>query len=365
MFRDLAEELARTLEVIVLTSGAAGLPARERSGGVEIVRVPVLLRNAQTVASLASMLSFFPSSYYAGQRLLKAASFDLIHSSFAVPSGPSAVLLARRFGLPHVLSIHGGDIWDPSKSLSPHRVPLLKQTVRWVMRSCDRVIAQSRDTVERAETIYRVGEVGRIPLSVRRVPFEKLERGELQMGLGPEHRVLITIGRLVARKGVDRLIAVVARQADERVRLIVVGDGPARPELEVAAHAANVAHRVLFTGPISDERKWQLLTTADLYVSTTLHEGFGIVFLEAMESGLPVICYDRGGQTDFLTSAFSRLVPAGDETRFERELCMLCDEDALRAELGGAARSAARDFHADRFAERYLEVYHDALAARA
>jgi glycosyltransferase involved in cell wall biosynthesis len=327
--------------------------------------VPVLLRNVQAVASLASMLSFFPSSYYAGQRLLKADRFDLIHSSFAVPSGPSAVLLARRFGLPHVLSIHGGDIWDPSKSLSPHRVPLLKQTVRWVMRSCDRVIAQSRDTVERAETIYRVGEVGRIPLSVRRVPFEKLERGELQMGLGPEHRVLITIGRLVARKGVDRLIAVVARQADERVRLIVVGDGPARPELEAAAHAANVAHRVLFTGPISDERKWQLLTTADLYVSTTLHEGFGIVFLEAMESGLPVICYDRGGQTDFLTSAFSRLVPAGDETRFERELCMLCDEDALRAELGGAARSAARDFHADRFAERYLEVYHDALAARA
>jgi len=364
MFRDLAEELARNLEVTVLTSGAAGLAEYERSNGAEIVRVPVLLRNAQAVASMASLLSFFPSSYRAGRRLLEAKEYDLIHSSFAVPTGPSAVLLARRFGLPHVLSIHGGDIWDPSKPLSPHRVPLLKQTVRWVMRSCDRVVAQSRDTVERAESIYRVRDVARIPLAVKPVPFEKLERTELELGLEPEHRVLITVGRLIARKGLGRLIELVARQADERVRLLVVGDGPARSELETAARAAGVTRRVLFAGPVSDERKWQLLAAADLYVSTTLHEGFGIVFLEAMESGLPVICYDRGGQTDFLTDEFSRLVPVGDEARFEREVRTLCDDDALRAQLGAAAHGAARDFHTDRFAERYLEAYREVLAKR-
>ena len=182
MFRDLAEEIAKTVEVTVLTSRAGGLPFQERHGRLDIIRVPVLLRNAQAVASLPSMLSFFPSSHREGRRRLRATPFDLIHSSFAVPSGPSSVLLARRFGLPHVLSIHGGDIWDPSRGLSPHRVPLLKQTVRWVLRSCDRVVAQSRDTVQRAESIYGVrGLAGN---------SRDLTSTEVVRGTGPGRRLL-------------------------------------------------------------------------------------------------------------------------------------------------------------------------------
>lgn len=363
IFRDLAEELARRIEVTVLTSGAAGLPRREEQGGLRIVRTPVLLRNARATASLPSMLSFFPSSLWTGRRLLGESAFDLVHTSFAIPSGPSGLLLARRFGLPHLLSVHGGDLYDPSKRLSPHRTPLLKQTVRRVVQGSDRVVAQSTDTRRRTREIYGEREVDLVPLAVRPVPFAPASREAL--GLAPEARVLVTVGRLVARKGLGALIERVARLPEPSVQLVVVGDGPERETLEARARATGAAERVRFTGYVSDERKWQLLAASDLYVSTSLHEGFGIVFLEALECGLPVLCYDRGGQTDFLTPEVAELVPVDDLDAFEKRLLELLRDDARRRRMGEAGRRVAREFHVDRFADRYQALYAECAEARA
>jgi glycosyltransferase involved in cell wall biosynthesis len=364
IFQDLAEELARSLEVTVLTSGRKGLAAHERAEGVEIVRVPVLMRNANATASLPSMLSFFPASLKAGTRILRERPFDLVHSSFAVPSGPSGLLLARRFGLPHVLSLHGGDLYDPSKALSPHRTPLLKQTVRWVIHGSDRVVAQSSDTLKRSNEIYGERHVDCIPLAARRPHFEAVPRSALGLDLEDSHFVLVTVGRLIARKGLAQLLELVSRLGDPRFRLVVVGAGPEQAALEAQAAKLGVSGAVRFAGFVSEERKWQILAASDLYVSTSLHEGFGIVFLEAMQHGLPVACYDRGGQTDFVSDQVGRLLPLGDLTRFRDEILKLAADPALRARLGTAARRLASDYSIENCARRYRAIYAECLRAR-
>lgn len=361
VFRDLAEELAHSIEVVVLTSRRRDLPRYERSGRLELVRTPVLMRSADATASLPSLLSFFPSSLRAGRRLFRERGFDLVHSSFAVPSGPSGLRLARRFGVPHVLSLHGGDVYDPSKPLSPHKTPLLKQTVRWVIHGSDRVVAQSQDTLRRAQEIYGARPIDCVPLAVRRPRFEPLRRAELGLGLRDEDIVLVTVGRLIARKGLDELLGIVAGLADPRLRLVVVGEGPARAPLEARARELGVGDAVRFVGFVSDERKWQILAASDLYVSTSLHEGFGIVFLEAMESGVPVVCYDRGGQADFVGEAVGRLVPFGESKRFADEIAVLASDAALRARLGAAARRVAAEYSVERYAERYRWIYDECL----
>ncbi len=103
---------------------------------------------------------------------------------------------------------------------------------------------------------------------------------------------------------------------------------------------------------------------ADLYVSTTLHEGFGIAFLEAMTTGLPVICYDCGGQTDFLSKEFSYLVPLGDKDLFRERLAGLCKDTKLRARMGEAARREATNYSVDRLSARYLQIYRECLSRR-
>ena len=363
IFRDFAEELSNRIEVTVLTSGRTGLPPVEKHGALEIRRVPVLMRTADATASLTSMLSFFPSSLYAGRRLLRERHYDLIHTSFAVPSGPSGLLLAREFRLPHVLSIHGGDIYDPTKRLSPHRTPLLKQTVRWVLDGSDRVVAQSSDTVNRTRTFYGDRDIDRIPLAIRSIQLPLPNRRRL--GIADTDKLLITIGRLVARKGLDQLLRVVSRLEKDNWQLVILGEGPEQEPLEAAARQLGIADRVLFKGFVSDEEKWQWLAVSDLYVSTTLHEGFGIVFLEAMECGLPVLAYDKGGQSDFVSERVGGLVSVGDEDAFLQLLEQHLRDDTMRREKGKSARQLAREFYIDRFADRYEQVYAECLAARS
>jgi len=362
--RDLAEELAKQIEVSVLTSACDDLPRREVHGNLEILRAPVLLRHAHAVASYPSMLSYFPSSFWVGRRTLRSRRFDLVHTSFAIPSGPSGLLLARRFHLPHVLSIQGGDIYDPSKRLSPHRTPLLRQTVHWVIHGSDRVVAASRDIADRAREFYAAQAIERIPLAVKPLSVSPLSRVALGLGWKDDDVILITVGRLVARKGLAELIEIVAAQANPRLRLLIVGEGPERERLEAEVERCCVAGRVHLTGFISEEQKWQLLALSDLYVSTTLHEGFGIVFLEAMESGLPVLCYDCGGQTDFVNSEVGCLVPVGRREIFAAELRKLVTDVERRSHLAAAARTVAREYHVDRMAERYLRLYEACLSAR-
>jgi glycosyltransferase involved in cell wall biosynthesis len=362
IFEHFAEQLARQIDVTVLTSGRTGLAETEKKDRLEIIRVPVWMRNAEATASLASMLSFFPLSLRRGAALLKSRRFDLVHSSFAVPSGPSGLLLARRAAIPHVLTVHGGDIYDPSKRLSPHRIPGLRQTVRWVIRGSDRVVAQSTDTVRRTREIYVDREIDRIPLAFRPMQCAPASRAEL--GLSASDRVLVTVGRLVARKGLDQLLRVVARLQDPSLRLIVIGEGPERPALERACASLGIAERVRFTGFVSEEQKYGFLSAADLYVSTTLHEGFGIVFLEALSRGLPVICYGEGGQIDFIDDAVGALVPVHDEAAFGEAVRRHLADPGLLRRKGVAARDRAAEFSIERFTQRYQEIYAQVLGAR-
>jgi glycosyltransferase involved in cell wall biosynthesis len=234
-----------------------------------------------------------------------------------------------------------------------------------VIHGSDRVVAQSSDTRERARSIYGDRPVDTIPLAIRPPDFERLPRTALGLDLAPDDIVLATVGRLVARKGLAELIEILADLADPRFKLVVVGEGPQREALEARARECGVADSMRFTGFVAEELKWQILATADLYVSTSLHEGFGIVFLEAMENELPVICYDRGGQVDFVNDEVGRLLPLGESKLFRDEVRSVAENRELRASLGEAAKRRAADYTIGRYAERYHAIYSECLAAAA
>ena len=357
--RDIAETLAGELDITVLTSSEGDLQIEQVRDGLRIVRTPVWGRHARSHASMASMLSFFPSSLRTGRKLAAEKPFDLVHTYFAVPSGPSGLLLARRFGVPHIVSLMGGDVYDPSKKLSPHRTPLLGRTVRWVMRKSDSVVAVSDDIRRRAEQYYGIEGIDRIHNAWNAVPYEPATREEL--GLGADDKVLITVARIVERKGLRQLLDVMDGIDDPRVRLVIVGEGPKREELQAQAQRLGLGERVVFTGFVSEERKWQLLHAADMYVSTAEHEGFGIVFLEGMAEGLPVISYDCGGQTEFLNDDCGFLVASGDKDRFRERVLELARDDVLRRAKSQVARDVAQEFTKERLAERWLRHYERVL----
>jgi glycosyltransferase involved in cell wall biosynthesis len=356
-----AEELAKRHEVWVLTSQYEHLPRFEVRRGVNVKRVPVWARNQQSTASLRSMVTFPPSAWIAGARLMYAVHFDIVNAHFAVPTGPGSLPLARWAGIPHIISLHGGDVYNPASRFSPHRIPLVRATVTSVLRHSDVVVAQSNNTRENVYRYYRYqGPVKVIPLGITVPKVANSTREDI--GLPKDAFIAVTVGRLIPRKATHRLIEAIARDALSGVTLVVVGQGPERASLEERSAKLGLSDRVLFQGSVTEERKWQILRSADLYVSASQHEGFGLAFLEAMACGLPVVCPDHGGQVDFLEDGKSGfLVPVDDEGALLTAISEVQRGQALAKRIRAHNMEKSRDFNAQRCATRYESLFERVL----
>jgi len=348
---------ARDHEVDVLTTKYRGLPSEEEVDGLTVYRAPVMGRAELATASLPSMLSFLPMGIARGRKVLAAHSYDILNTHFAIPSGPTGVALSRLSKTPHVLTIIGGDIYDPSKRLSPGRNPLVRAAVRYVINSTDQVIAISEDIKRRAredlgcQTPIEVVHYGLTPPS-----FERKSREEL--GVPENAVVLISIGRLIKRKAIDDLLQALARIGQPDVKLLIIGEGPERVNLEEMSRSLGVSEQLSFLGAIWGERKFQYLAAADMFVLPSLHEGFGLVFLEAMYCGLPVVASDTGGQTDFLRDGETGfLTPVGDPEALAEGIARLTGDEALRRRMGEFNREYVRRFHISGVAERYEAIF--------
>lgn len=178
-------------------------------------------------------------------------------------------------------------------------------------------------------------------------------------GGSPEGKLLLYVGRLAAEKEIERIRDVL--EADERIRLAIVGDGPHRKALE--SYFAGT--RTVFTGFLHGEELAQAYAASDMFVFPSTTETLGLVLLEAMASGLPVAAADSGPtreqmehrKTGFLFDTASR------SSLVETLLSALADERLLR-QVGARAREAALDFGWDVPSRQLLEFYHS-LAKQA
>ena len=179
-----------------------------------------------------------------------------------------------------------------------------------------------------------------------------------------------TVGRLAAVKNQAALVRAVARacaqdsEAAARMRLVIVGDGPQRGEVEDALRASGVADRVWLAGARDDVAA--ILRGLDCFVLPSIAEGVSNTILEAMASGLPVVATGVGGNPELIDEGVSgRLVPAGDDDALAAVL-LDCMRDGPRAQrLGRAARlTVERRFSLDRMAADYAGLYERLLARR-
>jgi glycosyltransferase involved in cell wall biosynthesis len=322
--------------------------------------VPVLLRRHLAVASLPSLLSYLPSGFWRGWRMSRTQVFDVINTHFVVPTGPVGDWLARALRVPNVLSVHGGDLYDPSKKSSPHRHSILRHEIAKLLRRADRVVAQSRDTARNVTEIYGVSRhVELVPLGIERPVYDQT-RKSARSDLPGDAFVLVTVGRMVARKANAQLIDTLA--AIQNAVLLIVGDGPDAENVARLAAERGVSARLRMLGHTDDEQKFRALSAADVFVSTSQHEGFGLVFLEAMAFGLPIVCYDRGGQTDFLTTPTTgEVVRLNDLQRFTQAVIALRDDPARRQRIREHNLRKVEEFYIEHCAERYERLFEEVV----
>jgi glycosyltransferase involved in cell wall biosynthesis len=311
----LAEDL-QTLgwQVDVLAPHAPGAPVRETLRGVSVTRFRyawpemlqtlcyqggalVNLRNRP--AKALQLPTFVLAEWLAVVRRLASGRYDLLNSHWILPQGFTGALAARPLGIPHVTTVHGGDVFAL-------RGRLLRAFKRFALRRADAVTVNSSATAAAvAEIAPDLPELCRIPMGVsdaRPGPAADL-RGKYRRGNGP---CLIFVGRVVEEKGVADLIRAVSLLVPDLpdVTALIVGEGPDRPAMEHLAQDLGVAQCVAFTGWVEPSDVPAYLAAADIFVGPSRRasdgwvEAQGLTFLEAMLAGIPVIATRIGGIVD-------------------------------------------------------------------
>jgi glycosyltransferase involved in cell wall biosynthesis len=348
-------------EVDYITSYYNGLKKQETFHGIRLFREPVLGRKNLQTASIISMLSFPLLAVRRGIKLSFKTKYDLVHSHFAIPSGPSGCILAMFLKIPHVLSVYGGDIYDPSKSYSPHKHPILKLIVKKVLNQATLVIPESKDIGDKVKSIYFTKtDIHRIPLGFMPPLVSPSSRKEL--GLSEDKIYAISVSRLIPRKAYPDLLKAFSIVEMHDLELLIIGDGPEEPKLKGLCAQLGITDRVHFIGYVNDDMKYKYLRASDFFVLSSLHEGYGIVFQEAMYSGLPVVATNVGGQTDFLREGRnSLLTPPQEPQALAASLEKLGSDPVLRQKMGKINQADIKLHFIENIANQYLDIFNYTL----
>ncbi|WP_435068279.1 glycosyltransferase [Haloplanus sp. C73] len=328
------------VEFRVLTTAERGRGSVDEVDGVRVVRAG----NLGDVKS-TPLAPTFPLRLR--QQLAWA---DLAHYHLPFPVGPASHALVRP-DTPHVATFHD-DIIDKGPIVYPYE-PILNRFLDDARRvlvtspnmrdECDRI----RPFADKTTVIPLGVDTDDDPITPRR----------------PTDRHVLFVGRLVPFKGVDTLVSAMG---DVDGRLSVVGRGPERPALERQAEREGVADRVTFEGFVSEERLEHLYRTADVFVlpSVSANESFGIVQLEAMQHGLPVVntALPTGVPYVSVDGETGRTVAPGDPDALADAIDALLDDPERYERYSVAAQRRVRDrFTSERMLRDTRRVYRETL----
>ena len=279
-------------------------------------------------------LPYVLAGMWAIWRLCRRNRYDVVHVHWPVPHALFGWAAGR--GTRLVTSWYGVELRWVQSSL-----PWLRWFVRWALRISDVVVAISS---------YTAGEIARFARTpVRVIPYT------LGFTSGSAPRLpsrdgglrILFVGRLVERKGVTHLVEAVRRlPPDVRPRLTVIGDGPERASIEEQIARDRLGDRVTIRGRVSEAELKDAYAASDVLVLPSIldargdTEGLGVVLLEAMSYGVPVIGSNLGGITDIVRDGETGLlVPPGDPAALATNLERLVRDKALAVRLGEAGRT--------------------------
>ncbi|MBI4727228.1 glycosyltransferase family 4 protein [candidate division TA06 bacterium] len=286
-------------------------------------------------------------------KLCRRNKYDVIHVHWPMPHAVFGWAAKKACRARLVTTFYGAELrWV--KNL----LPFLKWFLRWAIKISDRVAAISTFTASEVKSISDV-PVEVIPYTVGFPTNSKFKIQNSKFG----EPVILTVGRMVERKGVRYLIE--AMQQLPQARLEVVGGGPLLEELQSLTKHLGVADRVRFAGKISEQELIDHYRRAAVYVQPGIidargdTEMLGVALLEAMNYHVPVIGSDLGGITDIIIhEKTGLLVPQKDPQALARAIQRILSEKGLGTKLADEAyRHLTTNFSWDNIVSRWMAIY--------
>jgi len=341
-------------EVTLITSAYKGLARREEINGATVIRIPAVRRYRDYAAPWELVIFGLSALVYAFFYSLRH-KVDFIQAYFAVPAGFVAWVLSWLRRIPYAVYFGGSDIpnANPSryKSIYPFITPLLKA----IWRRAEFRSVCSKELVRLAHESDSDSEFLCIPNGVETDRFKPIDRS-------PNPKVkLLFIGRLIPRKGFQRVVRALPRVrelAKHPFEVEVVGTGDHRQELDVLAEELQVSDLIKYVGFVPYESLEKSYQYADVFVLTSLSEGMPSVILEAMGAGLPIVASDVGGNNEIvLEDKNGFLIKDDDEEVLAERLAELINSATLRERMGTYSRELSLKYDWSQIMKQYNDLY--------
>jgi glycosyltransferase involved in cell wall biosynthesis len=363
---------ARGVEVEVLAPAYRGLGDQEVEG-VQVHRFRYAPRGWETLTHdqtapdrvrerpwyLALVPGYVLAGRRAARRLARSGRFDVVHAFWPLPHGLLGMAAKRGAGTPLVSTFFGVELtWLESQ------LGFLRPVVRSIIRASDAVTVISSHTAAAVRRVAPEVPVRTIPFGAA-VEVPDTDAEPPRRAPGEPYRLLF-VGRLVERKGVQVLLAALPLlRARHSVRLSVVGEGSLRPALEARARALGIADRVEFTGAVSAAELNRCFRECDAFVLPAVRdakgdvEGLGVVLMEALLHGRPVIASSSGGIVDIVRHGETGLLATpGDPGSLAAAIARYIEDPELADRLARAGREhVLRAFSWDAITDELLAVY--------
>ncbi|WP_425462746.1 glycosyltransferase family 4 protein [Methylibium rhizosphaerae] len=326
------------------------------------------------------LLPYMPQFCDACERICgERMHYDVVHANFFM-SGWVALQLKRRLGLPFAITFHALGLVRREHQRQADGFPLQRIDIeRQLVREADCVVAECPQDELDLVRLYgaQPQRLAMVPCGYDPAEFQPMDRQKARASLGlAEHEfVLLQLGRLVPRKGIDNVIRALKQlPAHVPARLLVVGGESDEPDETVTpeigrlrgiARELGVAAQVQFVGRRQRHELGRYYAACDVFVTTPWYEPFGITPLEAMACATPVVGSAVGGiQYTVLHGVTGQLVPPHDPQALARCLAELHDNPALARAMGRAGLERVRStFTWERVAEQLAMALQDVSLA--
>ncbi len=369
---DLSQALVKLgHKISVITADFPGTKETEAVGGVNVYRydsysypgpdfITWAILMQQTMQEKAAEL--INELHASGQQV------NLIHAHDWL-SGLAAIELKHGYRLPLVTTIHSTEL-GRRNGLHDDGQRMIHAIEKRLSFESWRIIACSRYMADQIKFEYAISgdKIDVIPNGVYTKKFKNVnEPATIDLAFRrkfatDKEKIVLYVGRMVPEKGVNILVGSIPQvlASIPNAKLVAVGDGYYRSEYMSVAHGLGVAHKCYFTGFLekdSDVRK--VFTFADVCVFPSLYEPFGIVVLEAMAAGTPVIVSDIGGLSEIIEHGNTGLkVPVNDSDALARAIVSLLRDPGLAGRLATHALEAVEKiYHWQKIAEQTSQVY--------
>ena len=284
-------------------------------------------------------LMFKKNAKKALENLLETEDIDIIHGHYLFPAGAAAVEVGKKYNIKTYVTAHGSDMFELYKNQS-----FMRSTVRKVLEEADGVFAVSNALRHEIIATGVVGIANKTKLSWNSVDINKFStkhndsfKKEYKLEDKP---IVLFVGNLIKRKNVDSLLEA-KKVANSDYYLVVVGDGPLFKKLRKKVEEEHIRD-VIFTGSRDDVE--DIIPSCDVLILPSYSESFGLVLIEALACGKPVIGSDVGGITEIITDDVGLLIDPTKVSSIAMAVDRMVNDENLRLIFSMNARNRALDF---------------------